>query len=351
MLAAFSRGLSRDIGIDLGTTNTLLYVKGRGILIDEPSSVAVNVKNGEIVAVGREAARMSGRTPASLKVVWPLEGGVVSDYEVTEQMLRHFLERVHQEAFSLMPRPSCVISIPSELTEVERRAVEDAAIGAGARKVLLVEEPIAAALGSRLPIREAAGSIIVDIGGGTTEVAVLSLGGIVSARSSRIAGRRFNEDIIRFVRDEFGLVIGDQTAEDLKHRIGAAYLVGHRRLEASLRGRDLVSGLPKSILVTGEQLNQALAASLLSLLDTIRQTMEEAPPEVVADLMERGITLAGGGALLRGIDRLISAELGMTVQIADDPLTAVVRGTGVILEDIEDQRDLLLAPRSSQALG
>jgi rod shape-determining protein MreB and related proteins len=343
--------LTHDIGIDLGTSNTLVYVKGRGIMIDEPSVVAIDKRTKRVLQVGAEAKKMQGRTPASLAVVRPLVDGVVSDFEVTEQMLRYFIGRVHQEAFSLLPRPRAIITVPSGITEVERRAVEDAAAGGGARSVLLVEEPIAAALGARLPIREPAGTVIVDIGGGTTEVAVLSLGGIVSSRSINVAGDRCNEDIIRFARDEFGLLLGERTAEEIKHKIGAAYIVGHRRLEGHLRGRDLVTGLPKSVLVTGEQLNQALSGTLQRILDTIRGAIEEAPPELVADLMERGITLTGGGALLQGLDRLIAAEIGMPVHLADDPLTCVVRGTGSLLEDLESGRDLLLIPRPARALS
>lgn len=345
MINALFGGLSHDIGIDLGTANTLVYVKGRGIVIDEPSVVALNVKTKQILSIGAEAKGMLGRTPSSIVAIRPLVDGVVSDFEVTEQMLRYFIEKVHRQAFTLFPRPRVVIGIPSGVTEVEKRAVEDAALGAGARQVFLIEEPVAAAIGARLPIHDPAGSVIVDIGGGTTEVAMISLGGIVSSKSIRVAGDQMTADIIQFARDEYNLLLGERTAEDIKMKIGTAYLVGHKRLEAQMRGRDLISGLPKSILVTGEQMNQALSKSIQQIVDTIKSTLEESPPELVADLMDRGIILSGGGALLRGLDRIITEEANMPVHLVDDPLTCVVRGTGLVLEDMESLQDVLLTPR------
>jgi rod shape-determining protein MreB and related proteins len=334
---------SHDIGIDLGTANTLVYVRGKGIVIDEPSVVAVNTKSKQILAIGNAAKRMVGRTPANIVATRPLVDGVVSDFEVTEQMLRYFIEKVHKEAFTVFPRPRVVIGIPSGVTEVEKRAVQDAAINAGARQAFLIEEPIAAAIGARLPVNDPQGSMIVDIGGGTTEVAMISLGGIVSSRSLRIAGDELNEDIIQFARDEFSLLLGERTAEEIKISIGSAYLTGHKRLEATMRGRDLVSGLPKSILVTGEQINQALSRSVRTIVEAIKVTIEETPPELVADIMDRGVYLAGGGALLRGLDKLINKETQMPVKIAPDPLTCVVRGTGLVLEDIETLKEVLVS--------
>ncbi len=332
---------SHDIGIDLGTANTLVYVKGKGIVINEPSVVALNVKTKQILAIGEAAKSMVGRTPANIVARRPLVDGVVSDFEITEQMLKYFIEKVHKESFSLMPRPRVVVGVPSGVTEVEKRAVEDATINAGARQAFLIEEPMAAAIGARLAIQEAAGSMIVDIGGGTTEVAVISLGGIVASRSLRIAGDELNEDIIQFARDEYNLLLGERTAEDIKIAIGSAYPM-EERLEAVMRGRDLVTGLPKAITIDSDQIRQALSKSVLSIIDAIKMTVEETPPELVADIMDKGIYLAGGGALLRGLDRLISLNTKMPVHIADDPLTSVVRGTGLVLEDIDFLKEVLM---------
>ncbi len=339
---------SHDIGIDLGTANTLVYVKGRGIVINEPSVVALNVKTKQILAIGEEAKRMVGRTPANIVARRPLVDGVVSDFEVTEQMLRYFIEKVHKETFTLIPRPRVVIGIPSGVTEVEKRAVEDATINAGARQAFLIEEPMAAAIGARLPIQEAAGSMIVDIGGGTTEVAVVSLGGIVASRSLRIAGDELNEDIIQYAKDEFNLLLGERTAEDIKISIGSAYPT-EERLEAVMRGRDLVTGLPKAISVDSDQIRQALSKSVMSIVDAVKMTVEETPPELVADIMEKGIVLAGGGALLRGLDHLLALNTKMPVHIADDPLTSVVRGTGLVLEDIDLLKDVLVTTQYAKS--
>lgn len=342
--AFLSRALSRvsqDIGIDLGTANTLVYVRGRGIVIREPSVVAINKKTKEILAIGEEAKRMVGRTPGHIVAVRPLVDGVISDFEVTEQMLRYFFDRVHRERFSLLPRPRVVIGIPHSVTEVERRAVEEGAINAGAREVYLIEEPIAAAIGARLPIQDASGSMIIDIGGGTTEVAVMSLGGVVASRSLRIAGDEMNDDIVQYIRDKFNLMIGERTAEETKIRIGSAVEL-KEKLESPVRGRDLVSGLPKEIIISDTQIREALKRSIGTILESIRSTMEETPPELLADIMSRGIVLAGGGALLRGLDQRIAGETMTAVHIADDPLTAVVRGTGLVLEDIDLLSGVLL---------
>lgn len=332
---------SHDIGIDLGTANTLVYVKGRGIVINEPSVVALNTKTKQILAIGEDAKRMVGRTPANIVARRPLVDGVVSDFEVTEQMLKYFIEKVHKETFTIFPRPRVVIGIPSGVTEVEKRAVEDASINAGARQSFLIEEPMAAAIGARLPVQNPAGSMIVDIGGGTTEVAVISLGGIVASRSLRIAGDELNEDIIQFAKDEYNLLLGERTAEDIKLSIGSAYPT-EEKMETVMRGRDLVTGLPKAISVDSDQIRMALAKSVMSIVDAIKMTIEETPPELVADIMDKGIILAGGGALLRGLDKLISLNTKMPVYIADDPLTCVVRGTGLVLEDIDELKEVLV---------
>ncbi len=332
---------SNDIGIDLGTANTLVYVSGKGIIIREPSVVAINKRTKEILAVGEEAKRMVGRTPSHIVAVRPLVDGVISDFEITEQMLKYFLDKVNREKFSLIPRPRVVIGIPHSVTEVERRAVEEGAINAGAREVYLIEEPIAAALGSRLPIQDASGSMVVDIGGGTTEVAVISLGGVVASRSLRIAGDELNDDIIQYAREKFNLLLGERTAEDIKIKIGSVIELKDK-LEASMRGRDLVTGLPKEIIVNDAQIREAMKKSINAILESVRVTMEETPPELLADIMDKGIVLSGGGALLRGLDRRISQETQTLVHVADDPLTAVVRGTGIVLEDLDLLSGVLL---------
>lgn len=332
---------SHDIGIDLGTANTLVYVRNKGILITEPSVVAINKKTREILAVGEDAKRMVGRTPAHIVAIRPLVDGVISDFEVTEQMLKYFFDKVHREKFTLFPRPRVVIGIPYGVTEVERRAVEEGAINAGAREVYLIEEPLAAAIGARLPVQDASGTMIVDIGGGTTEVAVISLGGIVTSRSLRVAGDEMNDDIIQYARDEFNLLLGERTAEKIKIEIGAAHEL-KQKLEAPMRGRDLVSGLPKEIMVNSDQIGEALKKSVNIIVENVKLTMEETPPELLADIMDRGVVLAGGGALLRGIDQLIAQETNTIVHITEDPLTAVVRGTGIVLEDLDSLSGILL---------
>lgn len=341
MINRFLGKFSHDIGIDLGTANTLVYVRGRGIVINEPSVVAINTNTNQILAIGDEAKRMVGKTPASIVASRPLVDGVVSDFEVTEQMLRYFINKVHKDKLSAFARPRVVIGIPSGVTEVEKRAVEDAALNAGARQTLLIEEPMAAAVGARLPIQDAAGSMIVDIGGGTTEVAVISLGGIVVSRSLRIAGDELSEDIIQYARDEFNLQIGERTAENIKISIGSVYSL-QVTTDIAMRGRDLVTGLPKEIMVTDAQIRLALTRSVRTIIEAIKTTIEETPPELVADIMDRGIVLAGGGALLKGLDMLIHRETRMPVYLADDPLTAVVRGTGLVLEDIDSMRGVLV---------
>jgi rod shape-determining protein MreB len=340
--------LSYDIGIDLGTANSLVYVRGKGIVINEPSVVAVNQKTGQIVAIGSEAKRMVGRTPAYITATRPLVAGVVSDFEVTEEMLKYFIRKAHDDFFSMFARPRVVVGIPSGVTEVEKRAVEDATRNAGAREVYLVEEPMAAAIGVRLPVQEAVGSMVVDIGGGTTDIAVISLGGIVVSKDLRVAGDKLNEDIIRFARDEFKLLLGERTAEDIKIAIGSAYELDEP-LEAIMRGRDLVTGLPKEVVVDDSDIRRAMRHSINILVNAIKGSIEATPPELVADIMHRGIVLVGGGSLLRGLDRLIQEESKIPVKVAEDPLTAVARGTGIVLEDIDALRDVLVSTNNEKA--
>ncbi|MEX1051895.1 MAG: rod shape-determining protein [Patescibacteria group bacterium] len=342
MLNRIFGAFSHDIGIDLGTANTLVYVRGKGVVINEPSVVAINQKTKQVLAIGQDAQIMVGKTPGHIVATRPLVDGVVSDFEVTEQMLRHFIDRVHKEGFSLLPRPRVLVAIPYGVTEVERRAVEEAAANAGARQVFLIEEPVAAAIGSKLPIQEASGSMIVDIGGGTTEVAVISMGGIVASRSLRIAGDEMNQDIIDFARDNFNMLLGERTAERIKMEIGSAF-PQKEKLERPMRGRDLVTGLPREVIINDEQVRQAINRSVGAIVDAVKATIEETPPELVADIMERGIVLAGGGALLRDLDLLIAQTVQTKVFISDDPLTAVARGTGVVLEDLETLESVLLS--------
>lgn len=344
MFKKIFNAFSKDIGIDLGTANTLVYVRGRGIVINEPSVVAINQKTGKILAVGAEAKKMIGRTPEHIVASRPLREGVVSDFEVTEQMLKYFIDKVHRETgFKLFPRTRVVIGVPLGVTEVERRAVEDATKNAGAHQVFLIEEPMAAAIGARLPIYEAGGNVIVDIGGGTSEVAVISLGGVVVSKSLRIAGDRLNQDIIRYGRENFNLLLGERTAEDIKINIASATELSER-LDTVMRGRDLVSGLPREILVYDHHIREALFRSLRLLASAVRDTLEQTPPELIADIMQRGIVLAGGGSLVRGLDQLIQQQTKMPVRMDDDPLTTVVRGMGVILENLDNLSEVLSRP-------
>ncbi len=324
---------SRDIGIDLGTANTLVWVRGRGIVIAEPSVVAKDLRTGAPLAIGAEAKRMVGRTPASIVAIRPLKDGVISDFDMTELMLTHYIRKVHDRTL-LFPRPRVIVGIPSGVTEVEKRAVQDAALSAGARWCRLVEEPMAAAIGAGLPVNEPSGSMVVDIGGGTTEVAVTSLGGIVVSRSIRIGGDEMDADIVAYARREFNLLMGERTAEDIKIEIGSAYPLDEE-VSTFFRGRDLLTGLPRSIEVTSAQIREAIEPSVESIVDAIKLTIEETPPELVADVMDQGIYLAGGGALLRGLDARVSEATQMAVHVAEDPLTCVVRGCGKILEDLE----------------
>jgi len=406
--------ISQDIAIDLGTATSLVYVRGRGIVIQEPSVVAINQKTGQVLAIGEEAKKMVGRTPAHIIATRPLVSGVISDFEVTEQMLRYFIDKVDRKRFILNPRPRVIVGIPCGVTEVEKKAVRDATENAGARKVFLIEEPMAAAIGARLEIQEAGGNFIVDIGGGTTEVAVISLGGIVIAKSLRIAGDKLNEDIIHFAQNEYKLLIGERTAEEIKIGIGSACVLknskssttrasarggdernssttraqskrtsssfppslplearsarggdernssttqeqrrvenngyslsknGNPKREMPMRGRNLVTGLPEEITVNEEEIRKAMEKSVRLIIEEIKSTIEETPPELLADIMSRGIQMAGGGSLLRGIDFLIAKETKIPVKIIEDPMTAVVRGAGMVLENLDELNDILV---------
>lgn len=332
---------SKDIGIDLGTVNTLIYVKDQGIVVNEPSVVTINTRINQILAVGRDARDMVGKTPPHLTVVKPLTKGVISDFEVTEKMLKYFIDRIHREAKVLIPRPRVVIGVPPEITEVERKAVEDAVFSAGAREVFLVEEPMLAAIGSRLPVAESVGTLVVDIGGGTTDIAVISLAGVVTWKSLAIAGDELNKNIIVYSRDIFNLLLGERQAELVKIRIGTA-VTPEEPMSMEMRGRDLLTGLPKEIIVTDSQIREAMNRSIRAIVENVKATLEVTPPELVADIYERGIVLTGGGALLRGFDKLLSHETAIPVRVADDPLTCVVRGAGLLLENEELLRDVAL---------
>lgn len=341
MIGKFFKNFSKDIGIDLGTANTLVYVKDQGIVINEPSVVAINNRTEKIVAVGEDAKIMLGKTPVHIDITRPLIDGVISNFEVSEKMIKHFIEKVHRESFTFVPRPRIVIAIPLDVTEVERKAVEDAVMGAGASEVLLIEESMASAIGAGLPIQEASGSMIVDIGGGTTEIAVISLGGVVSWKSLKLAGDKFNETIIQYARDKFNILLGPRTAEKIKMQI-ASVLPLDKPMETTMRGRDLLSGLPKEVKISDANIREAIAKPIKLIVDNIKGTIENTPPELVADLYERGMVLTGGGALLKGLDELISSETKMPVHIADEPLTTVVRGTGKVLDDLDNLREILL---------
>lgn len=330
---------SRDIGIDLGTANTLVYLKGKGVVITEPSVVAVNQKTGQVVAVGTQARDMLGRTPAHISAVRPLVEGVVSDFEVTEEMLSYLIQKAQLEKTPL--GPTVVIGVPSGITSVEVRAVRDAARNAGARVVHIIEEPMAAALGAKLPIKEPVGTMVVDIGGGTTDIALLSLGGIVRSKNLRIAGDTLNQDIASYIRSEFKILIGERTAEDVKIAVGTV-LKPSVPLQTTIRGRDLVTGLPREIVITDTDVREAITGSIVTIVEAIKEVLETAPPEVVADVMRLGIYVTGGGALLRGLPELLEEELKVPIHVVDDPLTTVVRGTGIVLEDVEAYRGMLL---------
>lgn len=329
---------SKDIGIDLGTANTLIFMKGKGIIMREPSVVAVDTRNDTVRYVGQDAKEVIGRTPGSIVAVRPLKDGVIADFDITASMLQIFIRKVCNN--SVLARPRIIICIPSGVTEVERRAVREAAFKAGAKHVSIIEEPMAAAIGAGLPVAEATGSMVVDIGGGTSEVAVISLGGIVASRSVRVGGDELDNSIIQYIKRKYNLLIGERTAEDIKINIGSAFPL-EEEATMDIKGRDLMDGLPKNIQITSEEIREALADPLSMVLDAISTTLEKTPPELSADIIDHGITLTGGGALLRGLDQLIEKETGMPVHIAESPLDCVAMGTGRVLDDIDRLRDLL----------
>ncbi len=348
MFNKFLGRFSEDIGIDLGTANTLIFVKGKGIIMNEPSIVAINTRTNQILAVGHAAKDMLGKTPPHILTTRPLTKGVISDFEVTEKMLKYFIDKIHEDAFTIVPRPRVVIGVPLEITEVERKAVEDAALGAGARQVHLVEESLLCAIGARLPVTESVGSMIVDIGGGTTQIAVIALSGVVTWKSLTVAGDEMTKSITNYARDQFNLLIGEKVAELVKHRIGSAVVLDER-LDIEMRGRDLITGLPRQVIVTDMQIRDALTKNVRTIIENIKATLEVTPPELVADIYERGIVLAGGGALLRGIDQLISKETAIPVRLAEDPLTCVARGAGAMLADDILLADITLPSTSDEA--
>jgi rod shape-determining protein MreB len=332
--------ISTDIGIDLGTANTLVYVKGKGIVLNEPTIVAINKKTGQLVAVGNDAKTMLGRTPAHIEVVRPLVDGVISDFEVTEEMLAYLIAKVRAGTRSIVA-PRVLIGVPSGITSVEMRAARDAARNAGARDVFLIEEPVAAAIGAKLPIHKAQGSMIIDIGGGTTDIAVISLNGIVTAKNLRIAGDRLNQDIMSYIRDQFKVLVGDRTAEDTKIALASVEEKGESK-ELVVRGRDVVTGLPREVVITDSDVREAILGSINGIVEASKDVIESTPPEVLADIMQRGINLSGGGALIPGVSKLLEEVLKLPVVVVPDPLRAVVRGIGLVLENLEQHEELLI---------
>lgn len=343
MLGWLLGAFSNDIGIDLGTANTLVYVRDRGIVLREPSVVAIQAGTNRVLAVGDEAKRMLGRTPGSIVAIRPLKAGVIADFEITEAMLRYFIRKVHNRRKWVRPR--VIVAVPSGITEVEKRAVKDSATHAGAREVYLIEEPMAAAIGVGLPVQEPAGNMIVDIGGGTTEVALISLAGIVHSRSVRVGGDELDESIIQYMKRVYNLMIGERTAEEIKITLGSAYPI-EQEMSVEVKGRDLAAGLPRTMVVTSAEIREALKEPISTIVEAIRITLERCPPELAADLVDRGLILAGGGALLRGIDKLIAEQTGLPVHVADDPLSAVAEGTGVVLHELNFLRKTALSDRS-----
>ncbi len=330
---------SLDIGIDLGTANTLVNVKGKGIVIHEPSWVAINKRTREPIAIGSAAKEMIGRTPADIITLRPLRDGVISEFEITQAMLEYFIARAHQQSIVPVPRPRVVIGIPAGVTEVEKRAVYDAAMAAGSRNTYLIEEPVAAALGAGLPIDEVGGSMIVDIGGGTSEVAIMTMGGVVSSRSLRVAGDELDEDIIQYIRNKYNILIGQRLAEETKITIGSAFPLAEEKT-MTLRGRNLVTGLPDSIEISSIEIRDAISDSVQTIIDTVRDALDETPPEILADLMDNGVCMAGGGSLLQGLDQRLTEELQVRAWLAEDPISCVARGAGVALEDLEKWKGL-----------
>jgi rod shape-determining protein MreB len=341
MFKLISGLFSKDIGVDFGTIHTRIYVKGRGLVLDEPSIVAINLRTDQIIALGQAAVKMIGKVPPYLQIVRPLINGVISDFEVAEKMLRLIFEKIHRSSFVFTPRPKVVAAVPLDVTEVEKKSLEDVILQAGARQVFLVERPMAAAIGARLPIHESVGNLIVELGGGLSEVAVISLSGVVTWKSLKIGGETLNKNIIQYMREKFSILIGDQMAEEIKIKIGSAAPLDKSQ-EMKIRGRDLVTGLPKEIVITDAQIREAMMPVLKQIVESISDTIEKTPPELVADIYERGIVLSGGGALLKNLDKLIQKKINIPIHIADDPLTSVVRGTGLILEDFENLKNVFI---------
>jgi rod shape-determining protein MreB len=332
--------IGRDIAIDLGTANTLVYVRGKGIVLNEPSVVAVNTNTGGILAVGAEAKKMIGRTPGNIVAIRPLKDGVIADFEITERMLRYFILKIHRRRY--LARPRVVVCVPSGITGVERRAVIEAAAQAGARQVHIIEEPMAAAIGAGLPVHEATGNMVVDIGGGTTEVAVISLGGIVTAQSLRVAGDELDNAIVQHIKKEYSLLLGERSAEQIKMSIGSAYSSESEKVEhAEIRGRDLVSGLPKTVVISAAEVREAIDEPVNSIIDAVKTTLDQCPPELAGDVMDRGVVLTGGGALLRGLDERLRRETGMPIHIAENPLDSVALGSGRCVEEFEALQQVL----------
>ena len=332
--------IGRDMAVDLGTANTLVYVRGRGIVLNEPSVVAINTKTGAILAVGAEAKQMIGRTPAHIVAIRPLKDGVIADFDVTEKMLRYFIQKVHRRSFLVKPR--VVVCVPSGITGVEQRAVEEATISAGARSAFIIEEPMAAAIGAGLPVHEPTGNMVVDIGGGTTEVAVVSLGGIVTSQSIRIGGDELDESIVTYIKKEYSLALGERTSEEIKMSIGSAFPFPEEQ-QAEIRGRDLVTGLPKTIIVSAEEIRRAIEEPVNAIVDAVKNTLDKTPPELASDIMDKGIVLAGGGSMLTGLDERLKHETGMPIHISEDPLSAVAIGSGKCLEEFESLKRVLIS--------
>ena len=339
-MASSSSFVGRDMAVDLGTANTLVYVRGRGIVLNEPSVVAININTGGILAVGSEAKRMIGRTPGNIIAIRPLKDGVIADFDTTERMLRYFIQKVHKRRH--LAKPRLIICVPSGITGVEQRAVKDAGYAAGARKVFIIEEPMAAAIGANLPVHEPTGNMVVDIGGGTSEVAVISLGGIVTSLSIRVGGDELDNAIIAFVKKEYSLMLGERTAEEIKMAIGSAFPLPDEP-QAEIRGRDLVSGLPRTIVVTAEEIRRAMDEPVHAIIAAVKATLDRTPPELSGDIMDRGIVLTGGGALLRGLDERLRHETGMPIIIADHPLECVALGSGKCVEEFDALQQVLIA--------
>ncbi len=332
ILANLFGKFSKDLGIDLGTVNTVIYTNDKGIVVNQPSIIALNNKTGQVIAVGKEALEMVGKTPPYITIVRPIIHGIISDFEAAEKMIKYFIDKLHEGSFSIVPRPRIVVGVPIDITEVERKAVEDAALSAGAREVFLVEQPMLGAIGARLPIEDPIGNIVVNIGGGRTEIAVIALSGIVTWRSIGIAGEELSKNIVQFARDEFNLLLGERMAEHVKMSIGSAKELSEP-IEIEMRGRDLQTGLPREVLVNDGHIRRAIAKSIRAIVENIKATIEATPPELVADIYERGIVLMGGGAYIRGIDALISDYTDVPVRIADDPMTCIARGAGLLLDN------------------